>query len=166
MFEDPEEMILRLHESGIRICKVHLGAALKADVGSEGPPQALEMFQDGVYLHQVRVRAADGVAGFPDLPEALADASAPAGEWRVHYHVPLTWAGRQGISTTTDVLSERFFHSALSAGVKHFEVETYTLSVFPDIRGGYENVLAGDIAYVAARLLRCLNRGERLSPEV
>ena len=160
IFEDPAEAIRRSAENGIRVCKVHLGAALKAEVGAEGPPEALRAFQDDVYLHQVKVRTPDGDVRFPDLPEALADGADLAGEWRVHYHVPLTWDGTSGISTTRNVVDENFIRTALWAGVKHFEVETYTLSVFPNAYASPESILAKDLAWVIGRIRHCQAFGE------
>lgn len=154
IFENPVEAIRRLAENEIRVCKVHLGAALKVNADGRDPREALRAFQDDVYLHQVRIRTGDGMSGFSDLPDALA-AAAPAGEWRVHYHAPLAWAAGEGVATTSGVVGDEFFRAALSAGVRHFEVETYTLSVFPDQYASRENILARDVVWAAERLRRC-----------
>jgi len=160
IFEDPAEAIRRSAENGIRVCKVHLGAALKAEVGAGGPPEALGAFQDDVYLHQVKVRTPDGDVRFPDLPEALAGGADLTGEWRVHYHVPLTWEGASGISTTRNVVDQDFIRTALGAGVEHFEVETYTLSVFPNAYASPESILAKDLAWVIGRIRDCQASGK------
>ena len=49
---------------------------------------ALRRFAEGVYLHQVVIRAGDRLQRFLDLPQALAEPRR-GDEWRVHFHVPL-----------------------------------------------------------------------------
>ncbi len=150
-FEDPAEVVGRLRSRGIRIGKVQLGAALRIQVGPDGPPRELRAFSDEVYLHQVAVRTRDGVRHFLDLPEAMAEGAALAGEWRVHFHVPLAWPGEGPIGTTSGQVTREFLAAAVGAGVEHFESEIYTLDVFPALRGSAESVLAQDIAWIYER---------------
>jgi hypothetical protein len=152
MFEEPTEAVGRLRSHGIRIGKVQLGAALSVAVGPDGPPRELRAFSDEVYLHQVAVRTPDGIRHFLDLPEALAQGRTLAGEWRVHFHVPLAWGGEGPIATTSGQVSRDFLAAAVRAGVEHFESEIYTLDVFPALRGSAESVLAQDIAWLHERL--------------
>jgi len=151
LFEDPRVSIRRLSEAGIGVAKMHLGAALVAE-GEDGPPESLRPFQDDVYLHQVRVGGADGPVRFADLPEAFSAGGGVAGPWRVHYHVPLCWEGSGGVGSTREAVSRECLATALAAGVRHFEVETYTLDVFPGAAGPVEQVLADDVVWALARL--------------
>ena len=64
---------------------------------------------------------------FKDLPDALT--ANPFGEWRVHFHVPLTWSGDK-ISSTAFLVNEEFFKEAILK-CRHFEVETYSYGVLP-----------------------------------
>jgi len=152
MFEDPAEVVERLRSHGIRIAKIQFGAALSVQVGPDGPPQELRAFSDEVYLHQVAIRTRDGIRFFLDLPEALEQGRALAGEWRVHFHVPLAWAGEGPIGTTSGQVTSDFLAAAVRAGVEHFESEIYTLDVFPALRGSAESVLAQDLAWLWERL--------------
>jgi hypothetical protein len=151
MCEDPADAVRRLHWEGIRTVKVQLGAALSVDVGEGGPPAALRAFADEVYLHQVMVRSPDGQRFFTDLPDALDADPAPAGDWRVHFHVPLSWDGEGAIRTTRDQVDADFLRAALDVGCEHFESEIYTLDVFPNARDSVEAILAQDLARLLER---------------
>jgi sugar phosphate isomerase/epimerase len=146
--ESPKEAIERLSAHGIRVCKIQLGAALSVNVGEEGPPEPLDAFKDEVYLHQVVARTDQGDVFFADLPEALEQGASVPGEWRVHFHVPLSWPGEGPIATTRDQVDEAFLAAAIAAGVEHFESEIYTLDVFPAARESTESILAQDLAWL------------------
>jgi len=151
MGEDPTRSLERLTEHGIRVVKLQLGAALRIEVGPDGPPAALHAFRDEVYLHQVKVRAAGKSLYFDDLPEPLDRQPPPQGEWRVHFHVPLSWPGEGAISTTSGQVDAHFLAAALDAGVEHFESEIYTLDVFPAAKASTEAILAQDLAWLLDR---------------
>jgi len=152
MGEDPKEALRKYAAAGIRVAKVQLGAALRVQVGPDGPPEALRAFQDEVYLHQTVVRTPDGrELYFSDLPEPLGMNPPPQGEWRVHFHVPLAWPGEGAIGTTADQVDEAFLAAALAAGCEHFESEIYTLDVFPAATDSREAILARDLAWLWQR---------------
>ncbi|MFW6133344.1 MAG: metabolite traffic protein EboE [Planctomycetota bacterium] len=146
-FESPAEVLRRLGAAGVRVCKVQLSAALRA-APTRRALQRLAAFGDDVYLHQVRHRRADGtVTGYPDLSAALAAGADDAGgEWRVHFHVPLFFAGegdpigetmptpnRDAELGSTRRLLTGDFAAALKAGATdQIEIETYTFDVLPD----------------------------------
>ncbi len=147
-FENPLNVLFEMTQREIPISKVHIGAALAS--AAPGPiPPALTEFNDDVYLHQTRLWSDAGIERFADLPDALAAADA-AGAWRVHYHVPLIWEGGNGLASTRDVVDTEFFE-LVSQVVHHFEVETYTLSLFPDKSEPDEHILARELAWVAER---------------
>lgn len=159
MGEDPAEVVRRLAHHGIRLAKVQLGAALKVDVGDAGPPADLEAFRDEVYLHQVTAQTEDGTVFFVDLPEALEQGRDAVGEWRVHYHVPLSWPGQGAVGTTADQVDAGFLAAAVDAGCEHFELEIYTLDVFPGEIESVEAVMAQDLAWLWELLVRAGGRG-------
>jgi len=155
MGEDPKEAVRKYTAAGIRVAKVQLGAALRVQVGPEGPPEALRAFQDEVYLHQTVVATPGGRELYlNDLPEPLGMAHPPEGEWRVHFHVPLAWPGDGPIRTTADSVDTAFLAAALAAGCEHFETEIYTLDVFPAAHASREAILARDMAWLWEKLPR------------
>jgi sugar phosphate isomerase/epimerase len=159
-FEPLPAAARQLQAAGIRIAKVQLSSALSIRPGPETLDRLRE-FVDKVYLHQVKVRRADGtVASFADLPQALAGevpaamppvtdretvgpedretvgpgdrATAGGEEWRVHFHVPLFFAGHRGLESTSRLLAGEFAE-LLRAGLSpNVEIETYTFNVLPD----------------------------------
>ena len=134
-FEEPVESLKKLNNAGVRVGKVHLSSALCLRT----TPRALEKlaeFAEGVYLHQVKVRGADGrTLSYEDLPQALRDAPAAAGEgaeWRVHFHVPLFFDEYEGLRSTSSLLGREFFQALRGGATEHLEIETYTFGVLPE----------------------------------
>lgn len=131
-FEDPQAALESCAREGVRVAKVQLSAALEA-FDTPAALRALPRFADPVYLHQTRVRGTDGrIASFPDLGPALESAAAGAveGTWRTHVHVPLYFAGGEGVRSTSDGITSAFLReSARAAG--QLEIETYTFDVLP-----------------------------------
>jgi hypothetical protein len=66
--------------------------------------------------------------------------------------VPLAWEGAAGLRGTSGLVTPALLGAALDAGVRHFEAETYTLSVMP---GAREDETRQD-AILADELLHCL----------
>lgn len=133
-FEDPAECIDQYQTEGIKLSKIQISAALQMD-NTEQARRALRAFDEPVYLHQTRARAAEGmIVAWNDLPEALAALPGhPSDETvRVHFHVPMFWGGTDVLGTTA-VLLNRAFWDRLRAGVcAHLEIETYTYDVLPE----------------------------------
>ncbi len=128
--ENPGMSLAILKQEGITVGKIQLGAALKA----QGPDYSqLKSFSDPVYLHQTRFYHGKEVKSFADLPDFLADSNSLSfeGYALVHYHMPFTWQGDGTLSSYHDV-TPSFLAKAVSTGVKCFELEIYTLSVFPE----------------------------------
>jgi sugar phosphate isomerase/epimerase len=136
-FEDPVESLRAYRAEGIRISKVQLSAALMTG-GSEDCWDALLPFAEGVYLHQVKARTADGeIRSWTDLPIALADDDGRESveEARVHFHVPLFFQGNGPLASTVSTLTPEFFRELRRGATSHVEIETYTFDVLPaDIR--------------------------------
>ena len=94
---------------------------------------ALGQFREPRYLHQTVVRDADGHTRFyDDLPLALRsiDGQEPAGEWRVHFHMPI-YCDRvfENVQTTRSHIPECV--ELLKNRVSHWEIETYAWDVLP-----------------------------------
>jgi len=133
-FEDPAQAVEKLRRAGIRIGKVQLSAAL--DVKPTPAALArLAAFAEPVYLHQVKARRPDGrIDSFPDLPAALdAARGLPRrwDRWRVHFHVPLFFAGGDELTSTAAELTGPFAEALRRGPTEHLEIETYTFSVLP-----------------------------------
>lgn len=147
-FEDTADSLAALRDAGIATPKVHLGAALSVPSGA-GATAALRKFCEDIYLHQTRRKSVDGaIRSFADLPDALAAPAAAGDQWRVHFHVPLDFEGRDVLGSTRSLLTPRFA-ALLGRGVtEHLEIETYTYSVLPP------DLAPSDIAAGVAREYR------------
>lgn len=148
-FESPLAWLGKLDEDGIQVPKIQISAALRAK-DSGNPRQIFLPFADEVYLHQTRIMVNGSILRFRDLPEALAG-NLP-GEWRVHFHVPLTWSGN-GLSSTAQLIEDEFFKRAVRAGGKHFEVETYSFGVLPGPKPPVVDSLCGELEWLIRKLM-------------
>jgi len=161
-FEAPAESLVLLRGAGIAVAKLQLSSALSVPRMDRTAALSLRRFDDGVYLHQVVERRADGrLARFLDLPDALAawadDLGTEAGgEWRVHCHVPVfhdaPLLGRFG--TTQPALLDMLALQRAAGVSAHLEVETYTWDVLPpELRaGGLDAAIARELGWVRERL--------------
>jgi hypothetical protein len=137
-YEDHAAIIEELEAQSIKVGRIQISAALKADIAPnptnrEKAMKAFQQFNESTYLHQVVARLEDGTfKRYPDLPEALDDMNnALTREWRSHFHVPI-FIGDYGVlhSTQADIeevlnlLKEKTF-------CEYLEVETYTWEVLP-----------------------------------
>jgi hypothetical protein len=130
-YEEPGEALAQLQRHQIKVSKLHLSSALKAQP-TAAARTALAGFADNVYLHQVIARGAEGkLARYRDLDDALR-AAAPAEEWRVHFHIPLPCPATEWFEPTTDHLLGVFDVLKAQPGLcSHLEMETYTWEVMP-----------------------------------
>ncbi|MBU2490635.1 MAG: metabolite traffic protein EboE [Proteobacteria bacterium] len=150
VFDDPGQFVREMARRGIAVGKVQVGAALAAGAGTD--PRELSAFDDAVYLHQTRVQRDGKVFRYPDLSQALDVEKRAGADWRVHFHVPLAWEGTRGLTSTRELAGPGFFAQALEAKIRHFEVETYTLGVFPGRKEEPEAIIARDLAWVMERM--------------
>jgi sugar phosphate isomerase/epimerase len=148
-FEDPAASIARLRSAGIGIFKLQLSAALKVPSVDRETLAQLRRFDEGVYLHQVVERRANGeLVRYLDLAPAFAAIEGAYGsEWRVHCHVPVFMDKLPVLNTTQDFLAEILSLHKRSAISPHLEVETYTFDVLP------EELRRVDVAEAVAREL-------------
>jgi sugar phosphate isomerase/epimerase len=143
-FEDPAGALQKYLSSGIRVAKIQLSAALEA-----GNVDALKPFRDEVYLHQTKLRRANGsTTMWTDLPLATED-----GMIRTHFHVPLFFEGSAGLRSTASDLTAEFFALVKAGATEHLEIETYTFDVLPpDLRpADVVDSIVREYAWVLAR---------------
>jgi sugar phosphate isomerase/epimerase len=136
-FEEPARVLAVLAAAGIRVPKVQVTAGLRVLIGENDTAtlDALGVFADDVYLHQVVERRPDGtLVRHLDLPQALAAArgATEAREWRVHFHVPV-FRERYGSFEGTQAYVAELLRLVKQGRVsEHFECETYTWDVLPE----------------------------------
>ena len=134
-FESLADSLGALHRRGIRISKIQLSAALETATSQQAVYDLFPFARDHVYLHQVKILQPDGtLEAWSDLtPERLTTwtARTPQRPCRVHFHVPLDFAGHAGLASTGALLTPDFYATARRLGVRHFEIETYTFAVLP-----------------------------------
>jgi hypothetical protein len=143
-FEQPKIALAAFQNAGIKISKIHLSSALKADPLRRKTLIALKKFADDVYLHQVIACAANGTKKMTrDLPAALAEQwklemgkhkryKKFFSEWRIHFHVPLHAPAVAPFANTNDHLLGVLDLLAENPNLcSHLEMETYTWEVLP-----------------------------------
>ncbi len=135
-YEDAKEGLDTLRQQGIRLSKLHLSSALRAQPTPENL-QTLKNYVEGVYLHQV-ITAREGrvLERIKDLDLALARAeqkNGEADEWRVHFHVPLHASPGHGLEDTRGhVFRTLDWLKKNPSACHHLEMETYTWEVLPE----------------------------------
>jgi len=163
-FESPLVALRRYRAAGIRVSKIQLSAALEVALAetrgsTSSRPQeveALRAFDEPVYLHQTKARFKNGqLLAWPELSDALPAIVESEGleTVRVHFHVPLFWAGGAPLRSTAPELSAEFFRAACAA-TEHLEVETYTFSVLPEPMraGGVVDCICQELEWVLRKI--------------
>lgn len=137
-YEEPETVFNQLEKRGIKVGRVQLSAALKADLPADQTERQnlasqFEQFSESTYLHQVLVRNTDGtLTQYPDLTPALAHLSDPeAAEWRTHFHVPIFLDRYNQLQSTQAEILKVLRLLEEKQITKYLEVETYTWDVLP-----------------------------------
>lgn len=155
-FEHPSKSIARLRDAGIGIFKLQISAALRETCVDDKTIARLRRFDEGIYLHQVVERRADGsLIRYLDLAPAFARIDEARGnEWRVHCHVPVFMDALPELATTQEFLREILSLHGQSAVSRHLEVETYTFDVLPDELRQQDVVsaIAREISWVRGQL--------------
>jgi sugar phosphate isomerase/epimerase len=133
-FEEPADCLDALEHAGIRIAKIQVTAGLRLAPVTAIALDALRRFDDGVYLHQVVERCADGrLVRHLDIGAACDSGGwrDDAREWRVHLHVPVFVEALEGFRSTQAFVREALRLHRQRARSPHLEVETYTFGVLP-----------------------------------
>lgn len=134
-FEDPDVALPALGRAGVPVVKAQLSAALHAEEPHQTDVRAaLADFAEPRFLHQTRVRTAQGLRATDDLDEALTSGALPVdAPWRAHFHVPLHAPLKPPLAATLPEL--RASLAQLVGGPEprthHLEVETYTWQALP-----------------------------------
>ncbi|MCY7359559.1 MAG: metabolite traffic protein EboE [Rudanella sp.] len=142
-YERPADVLAKMKEYGLRVGKIQISAALKAEFPLPGSPstlagredvrQAFSRFNEPTYLHQVVARTYSGeLLRFPDLPEALAAFDDTHAEWRSHFHVPIFVSDFGVLQSTQDDIVNTLNLLKNSPFTNQMEVETYTWEVLPE----------------------------------
>jgi hypothetical protein len=136
-FEEPQEVVRRFRQHGVRISKLHFSSALKVRPTSE-VRAVLKEFTDDIYFHQVVARSAQGaITRYPDLDLALANSdfalrTPHSEEWRIHFHIPLHSKPTALLDTTAGhLLGVMDILKGDPKLCQHIEMETYTWEVLP-----------------------------------
>ncbi len=137
-FEDAAESLAMLKSHNIGIGRLQISSALRLFFDGSAAQKRLihehlASLDNGIYLHQVVERDADGgLRRFVDLDEALsASADARSREWRIHFHVPL-FTEEYGLALATQAENRSLLALAASENITHhLEIETYTWNVLP-----------------------------------
>jgi hypothetical protein len=92
-------------------------------------------FNEERYLHQTTIRSHAGASPlfFPDLSAALAawESKTLAGEWRVHFHVPVYLQRFGQLEASQPAICDCLRTVQEKGETSHFEVETYAWNVLP-----------------------------------
>jgi hypothetical protein len=122
--EEPEAAFSLLRQAGIPVPKIQLSSA---PCITRNHREAARLFREPRYLHQVSVLRDGEILRFRDLCDALS-LREPAGEWRIHYHLPLFDDGNGLYGTTNG-----FIRKVLACRPPEalLEIETYTHHVLP-----------------------------------
>lgn len=137
MFEDQGEVLAAYREAGIVVGKVQVSSAIRVDwerLDPEGRAEALAQlsgFAEDRYLHQVLARHPDGtIEAHDDLPAALTGPI--AGEWRIHFHVPIDLERFGRLETTRDQIAPCLERIGAWWPEAQIESETYAWGVLPE----------------------------------
>ena len=155
-YEPHQSIIDDIKRRGIKIGKIQISAALKAEMNSSENDrkvikQNFEKFNEPVYLHQVIAKTRDGrLLRYPDLPEALKEKDNPSvNEWRAHFHIPIFAEKFDLLSSTQDEITEVLSLQKKEPFTNHLEVETYTWEVLPqDLRLPLQDSIIRELEWV------------------
>ncbi len=148
MFEDQSVELKQLMHDEIAIGKVQVSSAIQVDWDSMSGTERVEAFEqlrgfaEDRYLHQTNCRKLRAATCdlIEDLPIALSSVSSPAdlaGEWRIHFHVPIFLPRLGLIHSTQNEITKLLQILAGPASKRpsftgHYEVETYAWGVLPE----------------------------------
>src|SRR5690606_28215887 len=159
-YEKPAEVFSLLKAEGIKIGKVQISAALKANISEDLEERkyikdALGAVEESTYLHQVVECNSQGeLTHYPDLPEALGSLeNEHAKEWRIHFHVPVFLANYGNLESTQEDILTVLEYLRKEKITNHLEVETYTWEVLPnDIQLEIVDSIVRELQWVQKKL--------------
>lgn len=136
-FEEPELVIRKFLEAGIKIGKVQISSALKVITDNNTNRNeiliAYSKFAESTYMHQTIAKDSKAkLHYFSDLPLALEQfKDEKFVEWRTHYHVPIFMATYNELKSTQDDILLVLEILKKNKFTNHLEVETYTWEILP-----------------------------------
>lgn len=157
-FEDAQNAIQHLTDLEIRISKIHLSNALSLDPKNPETIERLKKFDEPTYLHQVVCKDDQGtLAYFKDLPLFLELAESTdfknVQEARVHFHIPLYADPEEPLQSTrshAEALLDLLKNGSLACN--HFEIETYTWGVLPEMKQNITQMIAQEYQWTLSAL--------------
>lgn len=159
-YEHHQDVIAELNEKKIKVGKIQISAALKADFPDNRADrseiaEAFRRFDEPTYLHQVVGRTADDkLIRYPDLPIALANVhNSEVKQWRAHFHVPVFIADMGLLQSTQSDIVDVLKLQTNKPFTNHMEVETYTWEVLPDtLKVPIDQSIIRELNWVAGRI--------------
>ncbi|MCM8536692.1 MAG: metabolite traffic protein EboE [Lentisphaeraceae bacterium] len=148
-FEKPIDSLNRFIEANVTLPKIQISSVLSYK--NKGNIDPLRKYDEQVYLHQTLVQNEEGeIQQYSDLNLAIDDN--PAGEWRVHFHVPLYFEeNSQGLRSTSHLIDQEFMQKAFKH-CRHLETETYTFGVLPNAIENVNKSIAQEFDFVLKKL--------------
>ncbi|WP_209405533.1 metabolite traffic protein EboE [Pseudozobellia sp. WGM2] len=132
-YEEPKDTFEKFKKANIKIGKIQVSAALKIISDQENNQkiwQALALFDEPVYLHQVTEQIDGRVKTYSDLPVVL-DEKKEFEELRAHFHVPIFLESFGALYSTQDHIVKVVDYIKTHPVSEHLEIETYTWDVLP-----------------------------------
>ncbi|WP_223284892.1 metabolite traffic protein EboE [Hymenobacter qilianensis] len=159
-YEEPAAVLEQLATKKIKVGRVQISAALKADLPPSSEDrhalaQQFSTFAESTYLHQVLVRNRDNsITQYPDLPAALPHIlDAQATEWRSHFHVPVFLERYNLLQSTQPEIQKIIRLLAAQHFTAYLEVETYTWEVLPpEIKQDLVSSIERELSWVKQNL--------------
>ncbi|AIZ63591.1 xylose isomerase [Hymenobacter sp. DG25B] len=160
VYEEPAAVFEQLAAKHIKVGRVQISAALKADLPLEMEArqeltQQFAAFAESTYLHQVLVRNQDeSITHYADLPAALPHIlEEQAREWRSHFHVPVFLACYNRLQSTQGEILKVLQALSKQPVTSYLEVETYTWEVLPpEIKQDLVASIARELEWVKQQL--------------
>ena len=138
-FEAHNEVLKELELKDIKVGKIQISAALKADLNKpeeekQRVKSSFQTFNEPTYLHQVVALKKDGgLIRYSDLTPALDDfENHETTQWRAHFHVPISIKEIGVLESTQDDITTVLELQKNAPFTNHLEVETYTWEVLPE----------------------------------
>ncbi|WP_289040794.1 metabolite traffic protein EboE [uncultured Zobellia sp.] len=132
-YEEPADTFKKFADAEIAIGKIQVSAALKILANPSGNDEiweALALFDEPTYLHQVTEQVDGKVKTYNDLPIVL-EHKRDFKELRAHFHVPIFLERFGVLDSTQDHILKVMEYLKNNPVSEHLEIETYTWDVLP-----------------------------------
>jgi len=154
-YEEPQDTFEKFEKAGIKIGKIQVSAALKIisdATGNDKIWEALALFDESTYLHQVTEKIDGKVKTYNDLPIVL-EGQRDFKELRAHFHVPIFLERFGALHSTQDHILKVIEYLKQHKVSEHLEIETYTWDVLPDaLKKGLSESIVREIDWFIDKL--------------